>query len=68
MESYDSINYHMPELFVPGTIHHAAEIGSVAAVKAVEQQQRQLLGLPAQVVLEQRDDLLQVCASGQRQH
>lgn len=54
--------YHGPNLFPEGTVHHAAEIGSVKGLLAVEQQQKQLRGYPALVVLEQRDDVLQVPA------
>jgi hypothetical protein len=54
--------YRSSNLFQAGTVHHAAEIGSVKAVQQVEQKQKQLRGLPADVVLAQRDELLQVCA------
>jgi hypothetical protein len=51
--------YHMNNLFSEGTMHHAAEVGSVKAIEQVEKQQKALRGLPAQVVLEERDELLQ---------
>lgn len=66
MDSRDG-SYHMPDLFQEGTIHHAAEIGSIKAVQQVQQQQKALRGLPAQVVLEQRDELLQVTAQALNQ-
>lgn len=66
--------YHGPNLFPQGTVHHAVEIGSVKDIVAVAAQQKQLRGYPALVVLEQRDDLLQVPSclqfppSGQYKH
>lgn len=62
-ECHDA-TYHMPDLFPDGTVHHAAEIGSVKAIQQVEQQQKHLRGLPSLVVLEQRDELLQVLDAG----
>lgn len=52
--------YHVPNLFPSGTIHHSAEIGSVKAIQDVLQQQKAKRGLPPLVVLEERDELLQV--------
>lgn len=49
----------MNNLFSEGTVHHAAELGSVSGIQQVEQQQKAQRGLPAQVVLEERDELLQ---------
>lgn len=58
MDSMDTSSYQLPNIFQEGTVHHAAELGSVQAVQAVEQKQKALRGLPATVVLEQRDELL----------
>jgi hypothetical protein len=49
----------MNNLFSEGTVHHAAELGSVKGIEQVEKKQKALRGLPAQVVLEERDELLQ---------
>ncbi len=45
-------------VFPVGSIHHAAEIGSIEKIKALETEGRSLHGYPEAVTLQKRDDVL----------
>jgi hypothetical protein len=51
------MSYYSRTVFPPGTVHHAAELGSVPAIQALEAESARR-GYPPLVLLSANDDIL----------